>query len=130
MSLPEVLTDSHKLRVPVFEAEVPPRSRIDQLETHMLLIAFTQGQLNARRVEVELWLRPLHEEWANMKGWQQFRRSKTETGVEAAKRESNPALAKSIDDLEFERRELRAEIDRLELDSVKVSRAYSMITGN
>lgn len=119
-----------KLRVPVFQRETAPREKIDQLEEYMLLSAYFAGELHRERLEHHQRVADLQLEWDHLAGWEPFRRSKTETAVEDAKRQLRPDLYDAIADARWAIARLSEEIDRLERDATKVSRTYTFITGS
>lgn len=127
----EALRLSSQLRVPVFKREDAIRTRITQLEEAMLVNAFHAGNLAEERLEAMEKLRPLDDEWDTMVGWESVRSSgrKTEAGVDEAKAKLNPDLARQRRDLNWTIARLTEEIDRLERDATKCSRAYTMIAG-
>lgn len=125
----EALETSKGLRVPVFERDAAPRVKIDELESYLLLSAFTQGNLAEERLDALVTLREINHKWDHLDGWQALRRTRTEAAVEDAKRQLAPLLYDQKRDLEWTIKRLSEEIERLERDAVKVSRCYSMITG-
>jgi hypothetical protein len=125
----DALATSKGLRVPVFEKGVAPRAKIEQLESYLLLSAFTQGELSEQRLDALVALQEFGREWDHLDGWQALKRTRTEAAVEDAKRQLNPVLFDQKRDLEWTIKRLSEEIERLERDATKISRAYSMITG-
>lgn len=129
MSVSDKLTLASQLRVPVFERGTAPREKCDALEEFTLVSAFHAAELHEERLGLHEQLRDLSSEWDHLDGWQPFRRSKTETAVEDAKRQLRPDLFDAIAGLRWTIGRLSEEIDRLERDAVKVSRAYTMLAG-
>lgn len=129
--LPAALVTSLGLRVPVFERTAPPRQKIDALEEYLLLSANVQGDLTEERLDWMSRLVPLSSEWEHIpqEEWGHLRRTRTETAVTHAKREARPDLYDEMMDIEWMIKRLTEEIDRMERDATKVSRAYTMITG-
>jgi hypothetical protein len=125
----EALKTSKGLRVPVFEHGVSPRVKIEQLESYLLLSAFQQGELAEERLDALVTFEDLRREWDHLEGWEPYKRTRTEAGVEDAKRQLRPDLYDQRRDLEWTIKRLSEEIERLERDATKVSRAYSMTTG-
>lgn len=117
------------LRVPVFERGTLPQAKAAAMEEFMLLSAYWQGELNLDRHLVLADAAPLQDEWDKLEGWESFRQGRTDSSVDAAKRVIREDL---WDALQEKRRRVRAltnEIDRLERDASKVSRAYTMLSG-
>jgi len=123
------LETSKGLRMPVFERGTGPRVKIDELETYLLLTAWQQGELSEERLDALVTLKEIDHQWDHLDGWQGLRRTRTEAAVEDAKRQLRPDLYDQKRDLEWTIKRLSEEIERLERDSTKVSRAYSMMTG-
>lgn len=128
-NLPECLTISLGLRVPVFEKGKSPREKIDELESYLLLSAYTQGELTEERMGWLVGRVVLQTEWDHLDGWQQYKRTRTELAVRDAKRHIRPDLYDRLQANEWMVKRLGEEIDRMERDATKVSRAYTMITG-
>lgn len=128
--LSPALQASKRLRIPTFEKGTSPRVKIDELETYLLLSAFTQGDLSEERLDVLVLLKPVQRRWEHLGGWESLKQTRTEAGVKDAKRRVDPQLYDELQDLEWKVKRLTEEIDRLERDATKVSRAYSMITGS
>lgn len=127
--LPECLSTAAALRVPVFEKGTPSRAKVDALEEYTLLSAYWQGECHQERLGEHGKLDDAQHEWDHLAGWEAFRRSKTETAVEDAKRQIRPDLYDTIQRTKRLVARLSEEIDRLERDAAKVSRAYTMIVG-
>lgn len=126
--MPEVLQRSLVMRAPRYDKDKGRRERIDELEAYLLESAFMQGELTETRVDFEQTLWPLEEVWANLTGWEHLRRTRTETAVTAAKRMVDPETYNAMEDIKWIITKLTQEIDRMERDSSKVSRAFSMET--
>ena len=127
--LPDCLSTSIGLRVPVFDRQTAPGVKISALEEYLLLTAFQQGELAEERLT---WLQdrvPLQDEWDHLEGWEAHRRTRTETAVTQAKRLVAPDLYDKLQDNEWMIKRLSDEIERLENNASRVSRAYAMITG-
>lgn len=127
--LTEALEKSKGLRMPLFEKGTAPRVKIDELESYLLLTAWQQGELAEERLDALVTLQDLEHQWDHLDGWQGLKRTRTEAAVEDAKRQVAPQLYDQKRDLEWTIKRLSEEIDRLERDATKVSRAYSMMTG-
>lgn len=125
---PEALTTSITLRVPVFEEGTMTRSKIDQLESYLLLSAFQQGQLAEARLVACDELRVKRKRWRDLSPAPGVR-ARTKDEREEGKRRVQPELAAEIDELEEEIERLNEEFNRLEGDATKVSRAHTFITG-
>lgn len=129
-TLPSSLTTSIGLRMPVFADGTSATDKLGQLESYLLLTAYTQGELSECRLE---WLSSkiaLQDEWAHLTGWEDLRRTRTETAVTHAKRMLRPDLYDALEDHDWMIKRLTEEVDRMERDSVKASRAYTFITGS
>lgn len=129
--LPAALVTSIELRVPVFERGTAPRMKIDALEEYLLLSAHVQGDLTEERLDWMSRLVPLKDEWDHLpqEDWGHLRRTRTETAVTHAKRQVRPELYDDMMDIDWMIKRLTEEIDRMERDASKCSRAYTMITG-
>lgn len=129
---PAALTTSIGLRVPVFDRGTPPRTKIEALEEYTLLSAHVQGDLTEERLEWMSRLVPLQDQWDHMpqEEWGHLRRTRTETAVTHAKRVARPDLYDEIQEIQWMIKRLTEEIDRMDKDASKVSRAYTMLTGN
>lgn len=117
------------LRVPVFSRGTLAQEKTAAMEEFMLLSAYWQGELNAELHRIIVESAPFQDEWDKLEGWQAFREGRTDESVNAAKRVIREDL---WDKLQSNRRRVRAlkgEIDRLERDASKVSRAYTMLSG-
>jgi hypothetical protein len=128
-NLPDCLTVSLGLRVPVFEKDKSPREKIDELESYLLLSAYTQGELTEERMTWLVGAVVLQMKWDHLDGWQHLRRTRTELAVRDAKRQIAPELYDRLQANEWMVKRLSEEIDRMERDATKISRAYTMITG-
>ena len=117
--------------MPVFADGTAPGMKIAQLESYLLLTAFTEGELTEERVEWESRLVPVKDEWDRMPQelWEHLRRTKTETAVNHAKRMVQPDLYDQIQDHLWMIKRLTEEIDRMEREGTRASRAYTMVTG-
>lgn len=130
--IPDSLAIARKLRVPVFERGVAARTRVDALESFMLLSAFQQGEMSEERLDLLDELRDLELEWRKVPAeeWAQHRVGTTLGSIEEAKAVVRPALHETLVDKRWQIKRLTEEIDRLERDATKVSRAYTMIQGS
>jgi len=128
--LPECLKVATGLRVPVFARETPPRAKIEALESYLLLGAFTQGELAEERLSLMVDLVPIEDEWSHLAGWEDLKQTRTEKGVMDAKRRLRPDLFDQLTSLRWMIARLQEEIDRLERESTKISRAYTFMTGS
>lgn len=128
----ESLTLAAKLRFPVWPKEpaVGTSQKVNDLEDHISLTAYYQGELEEHRLDAYTELAVLDQRWEEIEGWQQFRRSKTETAVEDAKRQANPGLWRELRLCRWRVKRLGEQIDRLEREFVKASRLYTVLTGS
>lgn len=118
-----------QLRAPVFPRGTNSRVKSEQMEEFMLLSAYWQGELNEERHRLIVEAAPHQDEWDKLEGWEPYRDGRTDESVDRAKRVIREDL---WDILQVKRRRVRAltnEIDRLERDAAKVSRAYTMLSG-
>jgi hypothetical protein len=129
--IPDVVVDAAKLRVPVFAKGTAARVRVDQLEEYLLLSAFTQGKISEARLELADELHDLELDWSRIpkEEWEPHRVGKTMASIDEAKAVLHPQRWEKIRDLRWQIRVMTDEIDRLERDATKVSRAYTMISG-
>lgn len=131
---PDALEKAVALRFPIWPVDrgkddVPTSTKISDLENYTALTAFYQGELMELRMSARNELAGLRAEWDDLQGWQQFRRNKTEAGVDAAKRQLRPELDAEIRALTATGRELSEQIERLEREATKASRVYTFLTG-
>jgi hypothetical protein len=124
------LAAAAKLRVPRVERELGVRARVEALEDYLLESAWHQGELAEARLELYGQLRELEEKWDHLDGWQALKRTKTEAAVDDAKRQLRPELYDGIKKARWLIRRLSEEIERLERDATKCSRAYTLATGD
>jgi hypothetical protein len=124
------LAAAAKLRVPRVERELGVRARVEALEDYLLESAWHQGELAEARLELYGQLRELEEKWDHLDGWQALKRTKTEAAVDDAKRQLRPELYDGIKKARWLIRRLSEEIERLERDATKCSRAYTLATGS
>lgn len=123
------LATAAALRVPVFPPGTLAQVKSEALEDFMLLSAYCAGECHEERLGVFEELERLEVEWEGLIGWENLRRGSTDKSVEVAKRDFRPRLHGAIRLARFRVRRLTEEIDRLDRDATKVSRAYSIITG-
>lgn len=130
MNQPDCLTTALSLRVPVFEKDAGSATKIAGLEDYLLLSAYTVGEMHEERAHLELELKGLSRDWSQLVGWEPLARGKTDTAAEAAKAQLRPDLHDEMEDLRHWIKQLNREIDRLDNEAKKVSRAYTLITGS
>jgi hypothetical protein len=126
----DVLDAATKLRMPRIPRDQGARARIDALEDYMLLIAWHQGELSEARLGLYDELRTVNDAWAELVGWENFRRGKTDASIDEAKAKARPDLARARRQAQWLVARLTEEIDRLEKDATKASRAYTLATGS
>lgn len=129
MDLEDALQTTARLRFPVWDRKTGDSKKISDLEDYTCTTAFYQGELMEQRMGLRAELERLREEWAEIVGWEPFRRNKTEGAVDAAKREVNPELHRKIRRCERIGRELSDQIERMEREAGKASRVYTFIAG-
>ena len=118
------------LRVPRLESGASPRERIEALETYLLDVAHMQGELEQARLDTHDALRHVEGEWEDLQGWEMLRRGKTDRSIDDAKRQLRPELWDAICKARWLIARLTEQIERLERDATKVSRAYTLMTGS
>lgn len=127
-----VLSEAHKtsaaLRVPLFKPDTPRSERVNQLEDYMLLSAYWLGECHSERLESYQELGRLEEQWGEVTTWDLGSRV-TQAQVEEAKRNVDPECWTSMKRARWRVDRLSEEIERLDRDATKVSRAYTLITG-
>lgn len=130
--IPDSVAKSIELRVPVFATATPPRQRVDQLESYLLLAAFHQGEIAAERLDLYDDIRLDEEDWRRIptEEWEQHRTGTTLRSIDDAKEVVRPQLAESLREKRWKLARMNEEIDRLERDATKVSRAYTLISGS
>lgn len=129
-TLPAALTTSIDLRMPVFEAGTAPTTKIAALEEYLLLTAYYQGDLAKERLEWQVKLVPIRDAWDHLTGWEHLKlTSRSEKAVASSKRQVRPDLYDRLMDHDWMIARLTEEIDRMERDATKASRAYTLMTG-
>jgi hypothetical protein len=127
------------LRFPVWSREDRPdqgvfradtRKRINDLEDHISLTAYYQGELEDERTDAYDELELLNREWDSMQGWQVYREGRTDASIDHAKGQVNPELARKRKALKYTIARLSEQIDRMERDASKASRIYTLLTGS
>lgn len=106
------------------------RKRIEDLEDHISLTAYYQGDLEDERVDAYDALHEKLREWDGIEGWQTFRQGRTDASIDHAKAQLKPALAREIKELRYTIDRLSEQIDRMERDASKASRVYTLLTGS
>jgi hypothetical protein len=128
-ALSEQHVRARALRVPLFQPGTTVAAKAEQMEDYMLLSAWYLGELHDERLTLRERLKPLRDEWEDLDGWQMFQRGKTDQSVDKAKQTIAPELRQQIRDIDWQITQLTCEIERLDRDATKVSRAYTMLTG-
>jgi hypothetical protein len=127
------------LRFPVWSREDKPdqgifrsdtRKRINDLEDHISLTAYYQGDLEDERTDCYDELELLLREWEDIEGWQVYREGKTDASIDHAKKQIRPDLARKIKAARYTIARLSEQIDRMERDASKASRIYTLLTGS
>jgi hypothetical protein len=125
------------LRFPVWSrternGEPPPtsRKRIEDLEDHISITAYYQGELEDERTEHYDELEDLLRQWDGIEGWQTFRTGRTDASIDQAKAQLNPGLWRQIKAKRYLIARLCEQIDRMERDATKASRIYTLLTGS
>lgn len=126
------------LRFPVWRRTPGPenaevassRQRINDLEDHISITAYYQGELEDERVDSYDALHELLRQWDAIEGWQTFRQGRTDASIDLAKAQLNPKLAREIKELRYTLDRLTEQIDRMERDASKASRVYTLLTGS
>lgn len=126
----EALVQSARLRMPRYERPIQPKVLTEKLLEYTLDTAFHQGQLAHERLEIYAQLHALEQEWEDLEGWQGLVRGKTDKAVLVAKRQVNPDLYGRVRAARWLVARLTDEIERLERDSIKASRAYSILSAS
>lgn len=126
----EKLAAAAKLRMPRIPREQGARARIEALEDYLLETAWHQGELSEARLLLYDSLRTVDQEWEQLAGWEPFRRGKTDASIDHAKAQLRPELAQARSQAKYLIARLTEEIDRLERDATKASRAYTLATGS
>lgn len=127
--LSDAMNTAAALRFPVFEKGTAASTKVEQIEEHVTVTAYWQGDLEQERLEAHRALQDLQSEWDHLVGWEALKRTKTETAVEDAKRQLRPDLYDRLADLRWRIKRWSEQIDRLERDFTKASRVYTFITG-
>lgn len=102
--------------------------RHDAYEEFLLQTAFHQAELAQELLAAHDAKVILDDEWEDMTGWERHRAGKTDASVDRAKAQANPKLAKARVKAAWLIARLTEQIDRLEGDASKVSRAYAIMS--
>lgn len=121
-------TLASQLRVPMWgpDQQVGRIEKIAALEDYMLMAAFYVGVLHEERLHAHVELAPLQREWETV---QPLVRGKTARDAEDSRRRARPELASRIAILRWRVDRLSEELQRLDREHDKVSRAYTLMTG-
>lgn len=133
--LPECLTIAAGLRIPTFRREPAegaesPAERVRQMEEYIQITGHWEGELEEERLR---WLsdrEPLKREWDHLTGWEELKRTKTETAVTQAKRQVAPELYDNLQDNEWMVKRLTEQIARMGRDYDRASRIYTLVMGS
>lgn len=128
------LDEALPLRSPVYDPTKHPRERIVEMEAHMLKAAHVAGSL----YEAKHWLLALEarlrDEWETLTGWDYAltrpRGKATKAEIDQAKAQAAPALFESGRRARHLRESVIDQIQRLEKEGDRMSRAYSMEAGS
>ena len=120
-----MLRDSLAHRDPRYDPKTSRSVRVGGLENHLLLSACVQADLHEERIawERELW--ELDQRWAHVRDWEHNLVGRTEKAIIAAKAQAAPELYAKKRGAEWIVKLLTQEIDRMESDATKVSRAMT-----
>lgn len=129
MTRSHALITAAALRVPIFRPGTHRQAKLDSLEEYMLVSAYWLGECHEERLSDYEALRGKESEWDQLQGWEAFRRGKTDSSIDEAKKVVRPDLWAEITDGRWHVARLTDEIERLDRDATKVSRVYSIITG-
>lgn len=129
-TLPDCLAESLKMRVPRFTQEDTVGTKVARYEDYMMETAFVEGELTEERVQQLLRKAPLKHRWDHMQGWDHLVKGRTEGAVTRAKAQVNPLLYDELEEIDWLVKRLSEEIDRMQRDAAKCSRAYTMLTGS
>lgn len=105
------------------------QAKIDALEDYVLASAGMQADLSAARGAAQDRLAVNERAWRDVTGWEPFRQGKTDQSIDLAKRHLKPDEYEELEEDRHLIRRLSAEIERLEADYAKASRAYTMLQG-
>jgi hypothetical protein len=124
-----------KLRMPRFEERDTTGMRIEKLESYMLTIALTTGDLEEARLYMQMALRALQLQWDAITGWEIHAppgaKARTGPQIAAAKRLVDPTLHDGIEEAKFLIARLTEQIHRLSRmgDDQIASRVYTLLAG-
>lgn len=129
----KALSDALSLRSPTFTPDDSSRRKIEALEGYMLQAAQVTGEL----VEARHWLRLLEvqlaDEWETLQGWEvgtsKPRARLTKQDIHEAKIKVAPAKYAAGRHAKMLRESVIDQINRLEREGDRMSRAYTMISG-
>lgn len=141
MTLDEIrqtLFDAAKLRIPRFEDRDTTGMKIDKLETYLLRMAATRGDLEEARLHAQQALRGLDDQWAQIVGWEIHLPAKkipSQEDIRQAKRIVSPdtqALYDGISEAKWLIARLTEQIQRLSHmgDDQVASRIYTLMAGS
>lgn len=126
----ESFRKAQALRFPVWSDPQPGAGqKIQELEDHLMLGAYYDGELCTERHECYVALAVAQHGWHHLEGWEPLRQGKTDASIALAKRTLRPDLFDAMEQEKWWIRRLSEEIDRIERDYSKASRLYTMLTG-
>lgn len=124
------------LRIPMFDPNAAPVTKVRALEDYLLKTAHHRGELE----EGLHWLyeakKTLKNQWDDLQGWEMnlprgaTTRNRTQEMMREAKRHTAPELYTSLMECKELEDSILRQIRRLELDDKATSRGYTLITGS
>lgn len=129
----DILKRSASLRMPLFEAGTDPKDKIAAYEDHMMLTAYVEAQLVSEKLRCIDQLNESNDEWNDLSIDADYAGQPEKVSMAARERQrrsEDPNLFKHRRFLTQRIESLQAEIDRMERDTKRCSRSYTMLTGS
>lgn len=125
----EIVARAAELRVPR-PGEAPAAEKASQLEDFMLSAAYSRGDLEQARIDLDDALSGLRGRWEAIEGWEMAAGSRpSKDDIRRAKARIDPTLSEALQEAERMLAQIDRQVRRLERDEATASRAYSLMTG-
>lgn len=132
----DALLKALKLRPPVFESDLPGRSKVSELEDYLLSTAWLRAELEEALHWVDLLMANIKAQVEEITGYEVLLPAKsrdriTQQDIVAAKRRTVPEVFEMGAEVKQLRVSIVRQIDRFEHEAQWViSRAYTMVSGS
>lgn len=122
-----------KLRFPTFPPDATPREKVERLESYLIETAVVEGEVQEMRLAAYRQLAACEAAWSLMTGWENHTRRPsaqiTAAERDAAKGRKDPELAEALRVSKWTVQRAGEAIERLDRETKRVSRLYTMLTG-